>query len=163
MWHRLDHRVGCSSQATTAAVDKSQSASHTEIRTLPERPAAQRHRRPHEALPRLRRQPDDQNAHRGALRLGQDDWPHPPDRLSRAQTCRPAIQAHHDGEQRHPNGPSAERGAARSNDMRPKNEPQALHTAVRDASHATRTQVCASTQLASVASLGPSLPNSTAC
>jgi len=36
MRHRLAHRVGRSSQATTAAVDKSQSASHTEIRTLPD-------------------------------------------------------------------------------------------------------------------------------
>jgi len=37
MRHRLAHRVGRSSQATTAAVDTSQSASHTEIRTLPVR------------------------------------------------------------------------------------------------------------------------------
>ena len=35
MRHRLAHRVGRSSQATPAAVDKSPSASHTEFQTLP--------------------------------------------------------------------------------------------------------------------------------
>jgi len=35
MQHRLAHRVGRSSQATPAAVDKPQSASHTEFLTLP--------------------------------------------------------------------------------------------------------------------------------
>ena len=35
--HRLSHRVGRSSQATPAAVDKSHSASHTEFLTLPRR------------------------------------------------------------------------------------------------------------------------------
>jgi len=36
MRHRLAHRVGRSSQATPAAVDKPQSASHTEFLTTPE-------------------------------------------------------------------------------------------------------------------------------
>jgi len=35
MRHRLAHRVGRSSQATPAAVDKPQGASHTEFLTLP--------------------------------------------------------------------------------------------------------------------------------
>jgi hypothetical protein len=35
MWHRLAHRVGRSSQATPAAVDKSLSASNTKIQTSP--------------------------------------------------------------------------------------------------------------------------------
>ena len=35
MWHRLAHRVGRSSQATPAAVDKSSSASNTKIQTSP--------------------------------------------------------------------------------------------------------------------------------
>ena len=35
MQHRLAHRVGRSSQATPAAVDKSMSASHTEFLTTP--------------------------------------------------------------------------------------------------------------------------------
>jgi hypothetical protein len=35
MQHRLAHRVGRSSQATTAAVDKFMSASHTEFLTTP--------------------------------------------------------------------------------------------------------------------------------
>jgi len=35
MRHRLAHRVGRSSQATTAAVDKSPSALNTKIQTLP--------------------------------------------------------------------------------------------------------------------------------
>jgi hypothetical protein len=38
MRHRLAHRVGRSSQATPAAVDKSHPASHTEILTAPEPP-----------------------------------------------------------------------------------------------------------------------------
>jgi len=38
MWHRLAHRGGRSSQATPAAVDKSQGASHTEILTPPTHP-----------------------------------------------------------------------------------------------------------------------------
>ena len=40
MRHRLAHSVGRSSQATPAAVDKPQSASHTEFLTLPRKPAA---------------------------------------------------------------------------------------------------------------------------
>lgn len=47
--------------------------------------------------------------------------------------------------------------------MRSKNAPQALHIATRDAFHGARAQVQASAQLASVASAGSLLPNSTAC
>ena len=35
MWHQLDHRVGRSSQATPATVDKFLSASNTKIQTPP--------------------------------------------------------------------------------------------------------------------------------
>ena len=42
MRHSLVHRVGRSSQATPAAVDKSQSASHTKLLTLPAQPAPRR-------------------------------------------------------------------------------------------------------------------------
>jgi hypothetical protein len=42
MRHRLAHRVGRSSQATPAAVDKSPSASHTKIQTLPRRGSSSR-------------------------------------------------------------------------------------------------------------------------
>ena len=37
MWHQLAHRVGRSSQATPAAVDKFPSASNTKIQTSPKK------------------------------------------------------------------------------------------------------------------------------
>jgi hypothetical protein len=51
MWHRLAHRVGRSSQATPAAVDKSSSASNTKIQTAPEAPARVFHQGPQQFKP----------------------------------------------------------------------------------------------------------------
>jgi transposase len=98
-----------------------------------------------------------------ALRLGQDRRAHPTNRLPRAQASRPALQADHDREQRHPNGSNAGRSAARCNDMKTRNDPQALHTAAQDARTAAHEPATAFGQLASVASAGSSVANSTAC
>jgi hypothetical protein len=66
MQHRLAHRVGRSSQATPAAVDKSMSASHTEFLTTPLREATRHLARLYAAALEL---PD----------VGFTDHPDPPD------------------------------------------------------------------------------------
>jgi len=87
-------------------------------------PRRQRHRWSNHTTSRLCDQSNYPQAHRRALRVGQDDRADPPDRLPRHQASRPALQIDDDRKQHCANGPNVQRGAARSGTMSRPCEPR---------------------------------------
>ena len=77
-------------------------------------PRRQRDRRAHHPPSRLSPEPDHPQTHRGAFRLGQDGWPHSPNRVSWPAAGRSAVQAHHDRQQLDAHRSNTDRGAVRS-------------------------------------------------